>query len=90
MPYIQPERRATLDPFIRELSDRISSRGELNYAMTCLVLSEVRGLSYAELASLVGDIECTKQEFIRRVLVPYEESKMQENGDVYFPNQREA
>jgi len=90
MPYIKPERRAALDEQIRALSDRIDSRGELNYAITALLLSEVRGLSYAELSSLMGDIECVKQEFYRRVLAPYEDEKCRENGDVYFPNQREA
>lgn len=90
MPYIKPERQVALNNEIKALSDKISSRGELNYALTCLVLSEIRGISYEELASLVGDIECIKQEFIRRLLIPYEENKRRENGDIFFPNNKEA
>lgn len=90
MPYIKQERRVALDPYIEALSNKISSRGELNYAMTALILSEVRGISYEELASLIGDIESMKMEFARRMLFPYEENKRKENGDVYFPDTKEA
>lgn len=32
---------------------------------------------------LVGCIGCVKEEFYRRVVTPYEDRKMKENGDVY-------
>lgn len=31
----------------------------------------------------VGAIECAKMEFARRVIFPYEDRKISENGDVY-------
>jgi hypothetical protein len=32
---------------------------------------------------VVGALEACKLEFYRRVVTPYEENKMKENGDVY-------
>lgn len=89
MPYIDQERRKVLDGFIKQLSARIASRGEFNYVLTCLAASELRGLSYAELASLIGDIELVKMELWRRLVVPYEENKRKQNGDVFVSNEGE-
>ena len=38
---------------------------------------------YTDLNEVIGVLECVKQEFYRRVVVPYEDRKMAENGDVY-------
>ena len=35
------------------------------------------------LDDVLGALEGAKLEFVRRVVVPYEERKMKENGDVY-------
>jgi len=61
--------------------------GDLNYAITCLLDKHVKdnGLSYKSINSAIGAIECAKQEFYRRVAVPYEEKKLAKNGDVYSP-----
>lgn len=32
---------------------------------------------------MVGALECAKLELYRRIAIPYEEQKIQENGDVY-------
>jgi hypothetical protein len=32
---------------------------------------------------LVGVLECAKQELYRRILIPYEDAKIELNGDVY-------
>lgn len=68
--YIQPERRQALDPFIQHLSQRISGRTELVYALVMLAATEARSESYPELASVYGDMMAATQEFHRRVLVP--------------------
>ena len=34
-------------------------------------------------ALLVGVVVCSLMEYIRRVLFPYEDKKIKENGDVY-------
>ena len=85
MPYIDPEDRAELDPFIDYLIDQIdySNIGELNYIISRLcdaMLGEVR---YSKINSLIGVLECAKLELYRRVAAPYEDDKIDENGDVY-------
>ena len=60
--------------------------GELNYELTlkCLKYLEVNGLDYQTINDVVGALEGCKLEFYRRVAVPYENKKIEENGDVYF------
>lgn len=59
--------------------------GELNYAITRLVRDYFRGSSrnYQTINNILGALEAAKAEFYRRVVVPYEDAKIQENGDVY-------
>ncbi len=58
--------------------------GGLNYMLTMLCRDFLpKKHSYEELNEIIGVLECVKQEFYRRVVVPYEEIKMKENGDVY-------
>jgi hypothetical protein len=38
---------------------------------------------YRRINEVMGALECAKQEFYRRVAVPYEDKKIKENGDVY-------
>lgn len=82
MPYIKPEDRKkfNLDSLNPE------SAGELNYIISelCGRYVHAKGLSYSVGNEVVGALECAKQEFYRRVLVPYEEIKMAENGDVIY------
>jgi len=83
MPYIEQPRRSALDN--RELQDvQPLSAGELNYAVTrlCLAYLHHHGLRYDTLNAIVGALECAKIEFSRRIVAPYEETKMKLNGDV--------
>lgn len=59
--------------------------GELNYILTMLCIEYMqRGhKSYQEINDITGALECCKQEFYRRVAVPYEIQKTELNGDVY-------
>ena len=78
MPYIDPK-------------DRIASAvapltaGELNYAITKLVIGFVRQkrLSYQTINDVLGALDGASKEFYRRVVVPYENMKIAANGDVY-------
>lgn len=79
MPYIDPERRlpAAVAP---------TSAGELNLAVTALVddyLMAHGPLRYELLNEVVGVLESAKLELYRRVVAPYEDRKMAQNGDVY-------
>lgn len=85
MPYIIQSRRDTL-----ENPDEVPmTPGELNYAITAVVMKYVRenskrrGLTYTVINDVVGALEGAKSEFYRRVAAPYEDQKRAENGDVY-------
>ena len=41
------------------------------------------GNSYATINDIIGALEGAKMEFYRRVVAPYEDEKIKENGDVY-------
>jgi len=40
-------------------------------------------IRYASLNEVIGVLECVKQEFYRKKVVPYEKRKIKENSDVY-------
>jgi len=84
MPYISTSSRIKLDNEIEKLSYRIESEGELNYAITNLLL-KFNGLSrkYKDYAMLLGIVESVKLELYRKLVAPYEEEKEEENGRVY-------
>lgn len=83
MPYIKKVRRQelSLDGF-----SPITS-GELNYVVTKTILDylKLQGATYNTLNDIVGVLENAKQEFVRRVVVPYEDCKIFQNGDLYPP-----
>ena len=82
MPYITPARRDTLDTIAAELPD---NAGELNYVLTKIAVRYLRkhGKRYQTLNDILGAFEGAKLELYRRVAAPYEDTKIEENGDVY-------
>lgn len=93
MPYITKEKRLVLDRYINDLSAAITSNhsnedimnimGDLNYSITRLCASIVsENITYSKVGIITGVLENVKQEFYRRIAVPYEENKIVENGDV--------
>jgi len=58
---------------------------ELNYSLTQVILSYItrKGAIYTTINDVLGALEGAKLEFYRRVVVPYEDEKREENGDVY-------
>jgi hypothetical protein len=80
MPYIEPKRQVYLDRYPYEAK----TPGELNYVITTALVEYLDGeRSYTAYNEIIGVLECAKQEFYRRVVVPYEDIKRSENGDVY-------
>lgn len=61
------------------------SPGHLNYAITYLLSLYLKdkNLSYQTINDIIGALEGAKMEFYRRIAVPYENSKLSMNGDVY-------
>lgn len=84
MPYVSQERRKLLDPLLQRVAEALDSRGDLNYAVTALICSQIKTVGYASLEQAIGTLECAKHELYRRVAAPYEEKKCAENGDVYY------
>jgi len=85
MPYVNREVRNEL----REQNGRRvpNNPGELTFRITTVILEylQFRGLSYQTISDIIGALEQAKDEFRRRVVHPYEEEKLLENGDVYPP-----
>lgn len=78
MPYIDKQTRAFLN------NREPQNVGELNYLITKTCLDFVgTEKSYALYNAVVGALESAKLEFYRRVVAPYEDEKIKENGDVY-------
>jgi cystathionine beta-lyase family protein involved in aluminum resistance len=59
--------------------------GELNFMITVLVdeYIQLHGKRYDTLNEVIGVLECAKLELYRRVVAPYEDTKIEQNGDVY-------
>lgn len=85
MPYIPFNDRAAVEP--RSESDARTA-GELNYQLTILIdrYLTVNEKGYQTMNDIVGALDGAKAEFQRRVVAPYEDKKIAENGDVYWRN----
>ena len=85
MPYIKQERREAI-----LAGSPPQDAGELNFAITTLVdnyLKDKGGIRYSRLNEVVGAMDCAKLELYRRIAAPYEDKKIEENGDVYRSNE---
>lgn len=89
MPYIKKAHREPFNIGHEGATDGIyfgaTNPGELNYMLTkvCLSYLEHAPLSYQQYNDVVGALEACKLEFYRRAVAPYEDKKIQENGDVF-------
>lgn len=82
MPYIKNSDRNNLDSHLMKME--ITSAGNLNYCLTKLVQCFLGdNPRYDNYNSAIGALECCKLELYRRMIAPYEDKKIQENGDVY-------
>jgi len=91
MPYIPKEERKELDEIAGALTTNLRNgnfRGKLNYFISSVAqgLIEANGVSYSFINDFIGVLECCKLELYRRVASPYEDRKIEENGDVYNRN----
>lgn len=80
MPYIKKvDRNELAAGFIPETA------GELNYCLTKFIWSYYNDNEpcYQTINDILGALEGAKLEFYRRVAAPYEDQKIEENGDVY-------
>jgi len=84
MPYIADEGRESLDGEIDRLAESINSKGEMNYAITRLIHNYINknGMRYDTLNDAVGILQCAQLELYRHVIGPYEDVKIELNGDI--------
>jgi hypothetical protein len=87
MPYIKIDRQCYIDKELSALIGKLQrmkpEEGDLNYVIQKLLLLTKPPKNYKDFNALVGILECAKLEFYRRMVVPYEESKFEENGDIF-------
>ena len=76
-------KRLELEPFIKDLADNIETDGDMNYVICKLLDAKYNRESYSKFNSGMGVLECVKQEYYRRRIVPYESTKLIENGEVF-------
>lgn len=90
MPYIKQEERDQIDPKLKEMLDHMGvlTPGQFVYMMyqICQWQTSFGGtgdlpVGWGSASRVLADLEATKLEFYRRVVAPYEDQKIQENGD---------
>lgn len=95
MPYIKKVIRDKFEDKILDLSSILKAYsntndalcGNLNYIIFKIVKeltdsSNGGEKSYARFNAIIGALECCKTEISRRLIAPYEDQKIVENGDV--------
>lgn len=82
MPYISTHDRYEIGKGVPP-----QTAGELNFAMTILAINYLvnNGVSYQTIADISSAFTEGLAEFRRRVTAPYEDKKIQENGDLNWP-----
>lgn len=90
MPYIHFSKRLEFDQEIDNLVAKIKDKnnddlaGTLNYIISRLTwkLCTDSCLCYARMNTIIGALECVKTEFYRRIAAPYENKKIDSEGDI--------
>ena len=86
MPYLDQAHRKWFAGLLEDLDANAPDTwtpGEFNYVVTKLAQMYMGPKSYEALERVIGGLESVKLEFYRRAAAPYEDQKIEENGDVY-------
>ena len=87
MPYIVQEDRPQYEEVLAQFITLLKANppeaidGHLNYVVT-RIIKGIYPLRYYPINKAVGVLECIKMEFYRRIAAPYEDTKIEQNGDV--------
>ena len=87
MPYIDRTNRPEIDKLIQPFIDHLKSLpveeqdGALNYSIT-KIIKHVYPVKYFHINRALGVLSAITQEFYRKIVGPYEEEKISQNGDV--------
>jgi len=84
MPYIEDEMKKEMKDAIDDLSIWIHSKGDLNYVICELVGRFILddNLTYTKISEKIDAVHDAETELRRRILIPYENIKIDQNGDV--------
>ncbi len=84
MPYIKDENKRIFDESINVLSNIVIHKGDLNYVICELVGQLILNtkISYTQISEWIDAVDGAENELRRRLLYPYENIKVIENGDV--------
>ena len=88
MPYVKQEKRFWLDQIVEKMAspNKISPEGvkvdgDLNYILYAYCKRHITP-SYNNYKNFCGELRQCATEIERRILAPYEDEKIRENGDV--------
>ena len=82
MPYVKQDRRPDLDMVVKLMNDvEVVANGDLNYILFAYCKRHIKP-SYNNYKNFMGELNEAAEEIRRRILAPYEDSKIIENGDV--------
>jgi hypothetical protein len=85
MPYLKKQDKNKFNKIITQVKKQPpQTAGEINYLVTEIIHLYLasKGLNYQHINDIVGALDGAKVEFQRRIVGPYEDLKIQENGDV--------
>lgn len=88
MPYIKPQYRPELDELLRPLIEHLQSLplekqdGSVNYTFAKVLQGLYAEDNYFTYNRSMGVLAALQQEWYRRRIAPYEDKKIEENGDV--------
>ena len=82
MPYIKQDRRTEMDEVVSTMAAyAVVADGDLNYILYKYCKNHIKP-SYNNLKNFCGELRQCATEIERRILANYEDSKIEENGDV--------
>jgi hypothetical protein len=83
MPYIKKANRINFNKYLDKVPNTIN-KGDLNYCVTQLALQHIKnhGKSYTNISEAASALVDAADEIKRRLLGPYENQKIKENGDL--------
>lgn len=93
MPYLKKENKEYFSELLQLLGyHSIANGGELNFLFTEIIKQYLvtHELKYEVMNTVVGALESCKAEFQRRIVNPYEDVKIELNGDVYTDNTKKV
>lgn len=84
MPYVSPDARMRLWQQMNGQPPIPETAGELTYILyiTATHYLATKGNKYQTHAEVLGALDATSKEYYRRKVAPYEDKKIEENGDV--------